>query len=451
MRTACVKYSILQSGARRCDASYHINDAVQYRNHLSLCPYSVTTIEKEASNIFLGNIFSRIYVADETHGVPYLSASEMQKAELKTGKFLSKKQAEQLRYLMLDKDWILISCSGTLGNCVYTDKRYSRMIGTHDLIRLIPEFNQILPGVLYAFLSSKYGYAMLTHSQYGSVVQHTNPDQIKEIPLPVFPKTLQEEVHALITESAHLREEADAARQKAISFFDSYSCPKQRTVFAKRLSECTFSLTAFNNNLNVDEIKKKYSRNKSSLSSLTDSIFAPPLFKHIYLSVDNGHPFLTGREMTFQNQRYYRWLSPRGVKNINEYTIERGMLLVYKSGTADGGILGHVVIADDNLAGACLSDHVIRLRFKDFSDACWAYCFLKSKAGEVLLQSLATGTMIPFITPDRLGNLEIPSPDETKNEIKELIETYLSKRVEGNNKENTAIRLIEEEIEKWQS
>lgn len=87
----------------------------------------------------------------------------MQKADLNTGKFLSKKQAAQLKYLMLDADWILISCSGTLGNCVYTDQRYAKMIGTHDLIRLIPCKTQIEPGVLYAFLASKFGYAMLTH------------------------------------------------------------------------------------------------------------------------------------------------------------------------------------------------------------------------------------------------------------------------------------------------
>src|SRR5690606_6229785 len=161
-----------------------------------------------------------------------------------------------------------------------------------------------------------------------------------------------------------------------------------------------------------------------SLSDLTDQIFAPPLFKHIYLSTDNGHPFLTGREMTFQNQRYYRWLSPRGVRDINDYKVTKGMLLVYKSGTTDGGILGHVMIADDNLNGTCLSDHVIRLKFKNFSDACWAYAFLKSNAGELLLQSLATGTMIPFITPERLGQLEIPTPSKDKETIASLIEDY---------------------------
>ena len=66
------------------------------------------------------------------------------------------------------------------------------------------------------------------------------------------------------------------------------------------------------------------------------------------------------------------------------------------------------------------------------------------------MQALATGTMIPFITPERLKNLEIPAPDIHKDEISVLIEEYLTKKSSGNNKENEAIRLIEEEIEKWQ-
>ena len=432
------------------DSSYHINETITYRKHLSACPYPVTTIGAEAEKIFLGNIFSRVYVADKEHGVPYLSASEMQKSDLNTGKYLSRKQAEHLRYLMLDSGWILISCSGTLGKCVYTDKRYAEMIGTHDLIRLIPQKNNIEPGVLYAFLSGKFGYAMLTHSQYGSVVQHTNPTQVSGIPIPVFPEEMQNKVHDLIVESAKLREEAEDARTRALKIFDNFIVPNQTKIFSKRLTNLNFSWAAYNNNLHVDAIREKFSDQKVSLDELTDRIFAPPLFKHIYLSTDNGYPFLTGKEVTYQNQRYYRWLSPRGVRDINDYIVKKGTLLIYKSGTTDGGILGYVTIVDDNLDGACLSDHVIRLNFKSFSDACWAYSFLKSKSGEVLLQSLATGTMIPFITPERLKMLEIPAPDTRKDEITSLIEEYLSKRSRGNNKENEAIRLIEEEIEKWQ-
>lgn len=450
MRTTSVKFSFLRTNSLRMDSSYHINETITYRKHLTACPHSVTTIGAESEKIFLGNIFSRVYVADKEHGVPYLSASEMQKSDLNTEKYLSKKQADHLRYLMLDSGWILISCSGTLGKCVYTDKRYAEMIGTHDLIRLVPKKSNIEPGVLYAFLAGKFGYAMLTHSQYGSVVQHTNPAQVSNIPIPVFPEELQKKVHALITESAKLREEADAARAKALKFFDNFAIQDQEKIFSKQLSRLHFSWAAYNNNLNVDAIKEKYSDQKVSLDKLTDRIFAPPLFKHIYLSSDNGYPFLTGKEVTYQNQRYYRWLSPRGVRDINDYIVKKGTLLIYKSGTTDGGILGYVTIVDDNLDGACLSDHVIRLNFKSFSDACWAYSFLKSKSGETLLQALATGTMIPFITPERLKNLEIPEPDIHKDEISVLIEEYLTKKSSGNNKENEAIRLIEEEIEKWQ-
>ena len=451
MKTTAVKSGTLFSAASRMDAPFYLNDAVAYYVGLGKCPYELTTVGAAAKDVFFGNIFSRCFVKDADHGVPYLRASEIQKSDLSGGGlFLSKKQASQLEYLRLKRDWILVTCSGTLGKCVYTDSRYEQFIGTHDLIRIVPDGGNVLPGVLYSFLASRFGFATLTHSQYGSVILHTNPEQIRAIRLPVFPKTLQRKVHERIVESLRLREEADAARCKAVAYFADYDVPKQPTVFSKKLSQLGFSFAAYNNNLDVDAIRANYAESFVPLSEIADEIFVPPLFKHIYLDKDNGHPFLTGREMTFQNIRYYRWLSPRGVKDIRNYTIEKGMLLLYKSGTTDGGMLGDVLIADDNLNGACLSDHVIRIKPKNKLLACWTYAFLKSSGGVKLLQTLATGTMIPFITPNRLSAVCIPSPNGDARRIESLVSEYIDKRARSNYLENEAIDMVEREIESWQ-
>ena len=84
------------------------------------------------------------------------------------------------------------------------------------------------------------------------------------------------------------------------------------------------------------------------------------------------------------------------------------------------------------------------------SDAYWAYAFLKSNAGIQLLLRLATGSMIPFITPERLKGLSIPKQDEQYEKITDLVDRYIFKRVLANNKENQAIFLVEKEIESWQ-
>lgn len=449
MKSMHFSKSQMGNNGLRLDASFHLSDGASTRRTLVKMPYRRILIGQTLSRSFYGGRDKRVYVSSPDHGIPFLGGSTMLKADLSGVKLISKEKTPNIENTILDSGWILVSRSGTIGKCVFSCGIHKGFAASEHVIRLVP--NGTIPaGVIFSFLASKYGYALMTQGMFGSVIQEIEPEYIESLEIPVFPEDLQKKVHALITESAKLREEADAARAKALKFFDNFAIHNQAKIFSKRLSQLQFSWAAYNNNLNVDAIKEKYSDRKTSLGELTDRIFTPPLFKHIYISSDNGYPFLTGKEVTYQNQRYYRWLSPRGVRDINDYIVKKGTLLIYKSGTTDGGILGYVTIVDDNLDGACLSDHVIRLNFKSFSDACWAYSFLKSKSGETLLQALATGTMIPFITPERLKNLEIPAPDIHKDEISILIEEYLTKRSSGNNKENEAIRLIEEEIEKWQ-
>ena len=66
-----------------------------------------------------------------------------------------------------------------------------------------------------------------------------------------------------------------------------------------------------------------------------------------------------------------------------------------------------------------------------------------------MLQRLATGTMIPFITPERISELLIPAPDENYNRIIDLVERYIDLNSQSKANETKAIELVEAEIEKW--
>ncbi len=435
----------------RIDPDIHLSDGVQAREQLAHSPYELSTVGENASQVFLGNIFSRVFVKDKEHGMPYLAASDTVLANIETGRFLSNKQARILKNLILKKDWILITCSGTLANVTYTNKTFENHIATHDLIRVVPNDNKVNKGTLYAFLSGTYGYNQITQSQFGGVVKHINDVQTKAILVPVFPESFQQEVDDLIQESARLREEATDALDKAVSYFNQQYPIKDRTsvCYTKKLKSLGLGFAAYNNNIEVDDFIAKFDSNSLRIADITTSVFAPPLFKHIYLSQDNGYPFMTGSELTKFNMRYYRWLSPRGVKNIKDYVVKKGMLLLYKSGTTDGGILGNVFIADKKLDGCCLSDHVIRIVFNDDNMAYWAFAFLRSNGAIKMLQRLATGTMIPFITPERVSNMLIPAPDSNYEEIVELVSKYIDLNSKSKFLEIEAIEKVESEIESW--
>lgn len=195
-------------GSNRIDPSYHLSDAIKFRNLQDKLPYGNVSIKNVVENVFLGNIFSRIFVKDKEHGIPYLSASDTVLANLDINRFLSKKQSEKLNYLKLHKDWILITCSGTIGNVIFTNSTFEGRIATHDLIRVVPDDSKMLKGVVYAYLSSKYGYCQLTQSKFGGVVKHINAGHVYGITIPLFHDALQKEIDVLIQKSAKLREEA---------------------------------------------------------------------------------------------------------------------------------------------------------------------------------------------------------------------------------------------------
>jgi len=452
MKTGSVKYSIGSQTGLRFDASFHLSEGLVVKRKIASSPFEMLTIKDVTSDIFYGNRAKRVYVTKRENGIPFLSSSDILQADLENVKLASKKYTPCIEQMKLKKGWTLISRSGTIGNCAFANAKHAQKLASEDVIRLVPN-NILRGGLVYAYLASNHGHSLLTQGTFGAVIQHIEPNFIASLPIPKFPEAFQQEVDNLIQESARLREEAADALEKAVRYFDDRFVikPTIQKTFSLGLKDLKLGFAAYNNNREVDEFIDSYSSNSYELKSKTSKIFAPPLFKHIYLNKDNGYPFMTGSELTQFNLRYYRWLSPRGVKDINDYVVKKGTLLLYKSGTTDGGILGNVFIADKKLDGCCLSDHVIRIVFNEVEQAYWAYAFLRSKGAVRMLQRLATGTMIPFITPERVSHLLIPNPDNNYERIVSLIEKYIDLNSKSKEDETKAISMVEDEIEKWNS
>ena len=92
-------------------------------------------------------------------------------ADLSSVKLASQKYTPFIDQLRLEKNWILISRSGTIGNTNWTNEGHCGKLGSEDVIRVIPN-NVLKGGIIYAYLSSKYGYALLTQGTFGAVIQH---------------------------------------------------------------------------------------------------------------------------------------------------------------------------------------------------------------------------------------------------------------------------------------
>lgn len=469
----CSLSQLLHSEGLRFNTSYYVNDAVDYYEGLVKCPYSITKLGDEAERIFLCNIFSRCFVKDADHGVPYMTPSEMLRFDMGQAKLLSKKQAEDLPHLRVKRGWILISCSGSaaLGSVVQADERHERMIATHDLIRFIPNEKNLKSGVVVAFLKSKYGKATLTHSQYGSCILHINRDHVSAIRIPIFPEQFQKRVHKLIDESLRLREEASRLEGDAqcklrqytglsalspddYNYFGARPASREISVFSRRLSamsELTFQ--AFN----YSERTRKwieYCKRTCNCVSLRDVLDEREFFStgsFPRLELDSPKSYLLINQTDIFNLRLSgKKIARRGVKIRN--LVQYGEVIIAGVGTlGESETFCRVVFGNEVLTGQLISGEFIRMNTNEKYPSGYLYAWLHSDYGFRLIRSTQAGTKQCRPIQKLLLEMPVPVLERRKmNEIDRLVREAQTKLSTSAELEERAIGAIEAEIKSWQ-
>ena len=187
MKTSVINYSMSRQKGLRFDASFYLSDGLTARRKVESSPYGIFTIKDVSINIFYGNRAKRIYVTKPEHGIPFLSSSDILRANLENVKLASKQYTPCIEQMTLRKGWILISRSGTIGNCAFTNAKHAQKLASEHVIRINPN-NILKSGLVYAYLASQYGHSLLTQGTFGAVIQHIEPDFVASLPIPKFPK-----------------------------------------------------------------------------------------------------------------------------------------------------------------------------------------------------------------------------------------------------------------------
>ena len=442
---------------------------MQAREKLARSPYGLSTVGENASQVFLGNIFSRVFVKDKEHGMPYLAASDTVLANIETGRFLSKKQAKTLKKLILKKDLILITCSGTLGNVTYTNKTFENHIATHDLIRVVPNDNKVNKGTLYAFLSGKYGYNQITQSQFGGVVKHINDVQTKAVLVPIFPRQLQESVETLIQDSAKLREEATLQLTSARSLLFhktnlrhlttedyNYFGPRdyKREVSSFIVNKQSISTTSFHA-FNYSERMRNTLKMLNSCECITLSEALDSNMLQTPSSVEvNELPNGKGIELINQKDIFDvvvkgKWIAKK--KKISSDLLEYGQLLIAKIGTlGESESFCCSVFVGEELTNKLVSAAFIKLSTNKNVPSGYLYTWISSEYGFRYLRHIHFGTKLCYPNPKLLLEMPVPIIDnDSMQEIDRLVREAHTKRYQANCYERKAISMIEEEIESW--
>lgn len=451
MKVLKVKNSWFKDSDLRLDAKCHLSEGRVAKFKVLKSPYKVESLSNVTQNIYNGARFKRYYVEDKENGIPFMGSSDMLKSDQQDLKLISKKYSKNVDKLLLNKDWVLVSCSGTIGNTVYTNKDFEDKTASQHIMRIIPKEN-IKSGFLYAYLSSIYGYNLLTQGTYGAVIQHIEPHHIENLPVPLFPKEKQQQIHQLIVEASELRVEANRLLNEAVCFFDflktDYVPGKaiNKNVSIKKLNN---SKKRFDANYNiisseVDRVIDNQRKDLISIVELSENIFIGPRTKRNY--VKNGVPFLSTSEM----QKLNPTKTEKSIthKVAIDFVVKEGWLLTTRRGT-----LGDTIYTLPCLNDYAVSEDAIRIVLK--KDALlsnkYLFAFLKSNLGKSSLLSGSYGSVILHLNEEYIGDIKVPILEQNEiQRIEEKIDIYVQNINNAILKENKAIELIEKEIDIWQ-
>lgn len=219
--TYCVKLSDMSG---RLDASYHVPIVNAITKHLQEHAAEVTFIgdSRISSEVILPGRFKRVYV-DEGYGHVLFGGKQIHELDPSGKKYLSNSKHNEriVRELLLSENTTLITRSGTIGKVTLVPKHWENWVVSEHIIRVVPA-NDDIAGYLNVFLSSEYGYQLITHFTYGSVVDEIDDNHVRQIPFPLLKnKAAQDRINALALEANKKRYEAYLLEQQAIEIMNN--------------------------------------------------------------------------------------------------------------------------------------------------------------------------------------------------------------------------------------
>jgi len=436
----------------RLDASFYSRDTVKARRIVESHKHS--RFDKLAY-VTYPTRFKRIY-SDSRNGLPFLSASEALFFKPTSFRYLSKAKTSEIEKIIVKKGYLLLTRSGTVGRLVYVDDRLSRFAITDDMLRIVP-FKETKIGYIYAFLSSWVGQTLLTKDQYGSAIKHLEPHHINGVSIPLILEEMQESIHEQILQAYDMREKANLLLDDAqIQLYKELGLPQisseefladEPAVFAIMTSELSFRLDASYHNPMIRTIASKMKAGNyppTRLGSQVSEVFMPTRFKRVYVTREQGIPFLQGKHIVELRPYDIKYLSAKVTKDIERCTIHTGWILVTRSGT-----IGRIAVVPKHWNGWAATEHIIRIvPDEDKAKAGYIAAFLLSPYGYYQVVGKTFGGVIGEISEDHLKEIFLPKlpPGDIQEKIGSLVAKAFELKEEANKIEQKAITTLENEL-----
>lgn len=266
--------------------------------------------------------------------------------------------------------------------------------------------------------------------------------------------TLREKAADMLGEAEGMLKNKAGLRDLTPDDYDYYGHHKSgRTVscFVRNIKDVgTTTINAFNHSERIRKLKESLPCPVILLKEvlLNGQTYGTSGLPSIEVKPGHGIMLINQKDI-FDNIVKGKWISSRGAKldNILEY----GELLIACDGTlGESELFCRVVFTNEDLQHSYVSSHFLRLKTNGKIPAGYLYTWLRSDYGFRFIRNTQAGTKLCH--PINKLFLQIPVPmiaEKDMQEIDRLVREAHTMRHQANQKELAAIKMVEDEIEKW--
>ena len=294
MKEKLVRSTWLELEGRRLDCGPYLSGAMEAKVLLTALPVATAALAQLTTALVNAGRVARTLISDPRHGRRFLSSTDILLADLSHVSIIAEHTVRANPKLAIRQGWILVTRAGTIGRMAFARPDMDGLACSEDAMRVVPDPDTILPGYLYAFLSSRLGVPLVCGSTYGAIVQHIEPEHIADLPVPLAPDAVQQEAHRLVTEAAALRTQASAELRAVVREIEAAAGLPPLGVRYDGARPDTSLIRASALGGRMDGLfHSRYHRSvlepllalpddrRTTVENLADRVFWPPMFKRI--------------------------------------------------------------------------------------------------------------------------------------------------------------------------
>lgn len=462
LRWCSISTEEVRNNAYRLDASAYDLEAMEALSRVYHSPYSWVYLWGEnglVEEAYVGNRFKRIYTENKTD-IPFFLPSDIENVYPSPSKFISEQTEVNFDKLRVQKEILLVSVSGTIGKTSLVGKKLVNQIFSHDLLRITFRGTYDL-GYVYAYLNTEEGLKLLQSNNYGAVIDHIEPEHLKNLPIPNAPEEIKRSIHDAVIASYDLRDQSnDLIDEAQRLLYEALGLPEKMDLKPKYYApqagfRCfTMSSNELNNRFDVSyhlpeikEILSLISKQAAEVTTLGDpriskEIILAGVFKRTYVNKDLGTPFLGGRDITQLAPKVDKYLSysVHKVRIHKELEVFENYILI-----SDRGTIGKVQIVPKHWNGWAVSQNIIKLIPISSSIAGYIYIYLQTSLGQALIKRETYGSVVDMIDDNNVASIPIPllKDNSMQSRINDLVLQANELRYQAYLKEQEALQQME--------